>query len=308
MTFRSDVLAAQDRLGSLVRRTPVLDAVVETVHGPVPVTFKLEYLQIGGSFKFRGSLNALLHSGIDAAAVVIASGGNAGIAAASAAGLRGVRCTVVVPEAAPATKVAALRELGADVILHGDRYARAFDRAVEISLATGALLLHAYDLPDIVAGAGTVGLELEEQVPESNPILVAVGGGGLISGIALGAAGRRIVGVEPVGIPTLHAALAAGQPVDVEVSSIAADSLGASRLGDIAMDVVTRADVSSVLVSDSAIVAARSYLWREFRIAVEWGGATALAALCSGAYVPEEGERTVVVLCGANTDPASLLS
>lgn len=306
MIDRSDVLAAQGRLGSLVRRTPVLDALVDTVRGPVPVTFKLEYLQISGSFKFRGSLNALLHSGVDADAVVIASGGNAGIAAACAARLRGIRCTVVVPDAAPAAKVAVLRQLGADVVHHGDRYAVAFDRAVDIARATGALQLHAYDLPDIVAGAGTIGLELEQQVPEPNPILVAVGGGGLVSGIALGAVGRQVVGVEPAGIPTLHAALAAGHPVAVDVDSIAADSLGASKLGDIAMDVVTGAGVSSVLVSDSAIVAARSYLWREFRIAVEWGGATALAALCSGAYVPAAGERPVVVLCGANTDPATL--
>ena len=284
----------------------MLDALVDTVRGPVPVTFKLEYLQISGSFKFRGSLNALLHSGVDADAVVIASGGNAGIAAACAARLRGIRCTVVVPDAAPAAKVAVLRQLGADVVHHGDRYAVAFDRAVDIARATGALQLHAYDLPDIVAGAGTIGLELEQQVPEPNPILVAVGGGGLVSGIALGAVGRQVVGVEPAGIPTLHAALAAGHPVAVDVDSIAADSLGASKLGDIAMDVVTGAGVSSVLVSDSAIVAARSYLWREFRIAVEWGGATALAALCSGAYVPAAGERPVVVLCGANTDPATL--
>ena len=306
MIDRSDVLAAQGRLGSLVRRTPVLDAIVDTAAGPIPVSLKLEYLQVGGSFKFRGSLNAMLHSGADAVDFVIASGGNAGIAAASAARLRGVRCTVVVPDAAPAAKVAVLRDLGAEVVSHGDRYAMAFDRAVEIAHATGALQLHAYDLPDIVAGAGTVGLEIEEQVPDSNPILVAVGGGGLVSGIALGAAGRQVVGVEPEGIPTLHAALAAGRPVEVAVDSIAADSLGASQLGDIAMDVVTRTGVSSVLVSDSAIVAARSYLWRECRIAVEWGGATALAAVCSGAYVPAAGERPVVLLCGANTDPATL--
>ena len=304
---RSDVEAARARIGDRLRLTPVLDAVVDTVHGPVPVSFKLEYLQFGGSFKTRGSLNALLHSAVDASGVVIASGGNAGIAAATAAAMQGVGCAVVVPENAPAAKVAALHTLGADVVQHGTSYAEAFECATALAIERGSVQLHAYDLPDIVAGAGTIGLELDEQVPEANPVLVAVGGGGLIAGIATGVSSdRSVIGVEPQGIPTLHSALRNGSPVDVAVDSIAADSLGAKRIGDIAMSVAAAHGITSILVTDDAIVAARDYLWRHFRIAVEFGGATALAALLSGAYVPEEGERPVVVLCGANTDPATL--
>lgn len=307
MIDRDDVVAARDRLAGAVRRTPVLSAVVASPAGPVDVALKLEFTQIGGSFKIRGSLNTLLHSAIGRPTVVIASGGNAGIAAAAAAGMRGVRCRVVVPARAPRAKVDALRSLGAEVHLHGETYAEAYALASSLAVESGAFALHAYDLPDVVAGAGTIGLELEEQVPQLDSVLVAVGGGGLVAGIAAGVPkGYRVIGVEPEGAPTLYAALGAGEPVDVAVSSIAADSLGATRLGAIAADVVARHDVASVLVSDDDIVAARRYLWREFRIAVEWGGATALAAITSGAYVPRPGEHPVVILCGANTDPSDL--
>ena len=310
MIDRSDVEAARARLGDRLRLTPVLSATVIAPSGAVPVTFKLEQLQFGGSFKTRGSLNALLHSaaaGSMAHEVVIASGGNAGIAAATAAAMQAVRCVVVVPVTAPQAKVDTLHRLGAEVFLHGATYAESFERATELAQDRRALQLHAYDLPDVVAGAGVIGLELAEQAPEATSILVAVGGGGLISGIATAVGStRRVVGVEPDGVPTLHAAMANGAPIEVEVNSIAADALGASKLGDIAMSVVQREGVASVLVSDDAIVAARGYLWNEFRIMVELAGATALAAIMTGRYVPTDGERPVIVLCGANTDPATI--
>ncbi|WP_433680229.1 threonine/serine dehydratase [Nocardia sp. CA-119907] len=301
--YRSDVRAARRRLAGQVRKTPVFHTSVVGPNGPVPVTLKLEYLQHGGTFKVRGSFNALLESAEQVDQVVIASGGNAGIAAALASARLSKLCTVVVPESAPHTKVAAMWSYGAEVLWHGTTYAEAYRYATELANERGAMQLHAYDLPAVVAGAGVVGLELEEQVRGRPPVLVAVGGGGLVAGIAA-ALGRRqqVVGVEPEGIATLNAALHAQRPVDVNVASIAAESFGANRIGDIALDIARRYDVRSLLVTDDAIATAREYLWREFRIVVELTGATALAAVQSGAYVPAEGERPVIVLCGANTD------
>ncbi|RDI63763.1 threonine/serine dehydratase [Nocardia pseudobrasiliensis] len=305
--YRSDVRAARLRLGHRVRVTPVFHTEVSGPHGSVPVTFKLEYLQHGGTFKVRGSLNALLESREDARPVVIASGGNAGIAAALACALENRQCTVVVPESAPHTKVAAMWAYGAEVLWHGTTYAEAHRFADELTAERGAVQLHAYDLPAVVAGAGVVGLEIEQQVRGRPPVLVAVGGGGLAAGIAaaLGARGH-VVGVEPKGAPTLHSALAAGHAVDVHINSIAADALGATRIGRIPFEIAQRYNMTAVLVTDDAIAMAREYLWREFRIIVEPAGATALAAIQSGAYVPGPDERPVVVLCGANTDPSTL--
>jgi threonine dehydratase len=301
--YRSDVRAARLRVGRRTRVTPVFHTEVAGPLGPVQVTFKMEHLQHGGTFKVRGSLNALLEARADERPVVIASGGNAGIAAALACALQGRSCTVAVPESAPHTKVAAMWSYGAEVLWYGTTYAEAHRYATELAHERGALQLHAYDLAAVVAGAGVVGLEIERQVRGRQPVLVAVGGGGLVAGIAaaLGLRGR-VIGVEPEGAPTLHSALAAGHPVDVHIHSIAADSLGATRVGDIAFEIAQRYHIESVLVTDDAIAMAREYLWREFRIVVEPAGATALAAIQSGAYVAEPGERPVIVLCGANTD------
>jgi threonine dehydratase len=251
----------------------------------------------------RGSLNALIAAGRDERPVVIASGGNAGIAAALACAIRGRSCTVVVPESAPHTKVAAMWAYGAEVLWYGTTFAEATKYARELAVERGAMRLHAYDLPEMVAGAGTVGLEIERQVRAHPPVLVPVGGGALAAGIAaaLGLRGR-VVGVEPSGAPTLHSALAAGHPVDVHINTIASDALGAMRIGDLALELAQRYRIGSVLVSDDAISMAREYLWREFRIVVELAGAAALAAVQSGAYVPEPDERPVIVLSGANTD------
>jgi threonine dehydratase len=276
------------------------------------VWLKLEHLQHTGTFKARGAFNRILSAAeqgaIPAAGVVAASGGNAGLAVAYAAADQGVPARVHVPAAAPQVKVARLHAYGAQVVQAGSCYAEAFELAAKHAADTGALLCHAYDQPEVCAGQGTLGLELLEQTAgQIDTVLVAVGGGGLMAGVASATEGRaRVVGVEPVTIPTLHAALAAGGPVDVNVSGVAADSLGAARLGDIAYAVAARTGVRSVLVDDAEIVGARQYLWDRYRLATEHGGATAIAALLAGAYQPEPGERIAVVLCGANTDTATL--
>jgi threonine dehydratase len=219
-----------------------------------------------------------------------------------------VPATVVVPETAPAVKVERLRRLGATVQQRGDRYSVAYEAAVAEAERTGALFCHAYDDPEMCAGNGTLGLELLEQTSGAlDTVLVAVGGGGLIAGIATAIDGHaRAVAVEPRACPTLADAIAAGKPVDAPVSGVAADALGATRVGDIAWSVAKRLGLESVLVDDDAIVRARALLWDEWRIVVEHGAAVGVAALMSGAYRPARGERVAVVLCGGNTAPADL--
>jgi threonine dehydratase len=295
----ADVRAAAKRIDGRVRRTPVLAA------GP-DRWFKLEFTQYAGSFKTRGMMNQILAGDVSAAGLVAASGGNAGLAAAYAARELGHPVEVFVPVTAPAVKVAKLGKLGARVVQEGGEYAEAYEAAVMRAAETGARFCHAYDDPAMVAGNGTIGLELLEQL-DVDTILVAVGGGGLVAGL-ISATSRnvRIVAVEPVGARALYAALEAGEPVDVPVGGVAADSLGARRIGDIAFELARSAKIDSVLVDDSAIVEARRRLWDEHRLVVEHGTAAAQAALLSGAYRPEPGERVVVLLCGANTDPADL--
>ena len=306
---RADVEAARERVGARVRWTPLL-AVDAAFAGTG--WLKLEYLQHTGTFKARGAFNRILAASADGTldpgvGVVVASGGNAGLANAFAARALGVPATVFVPENAPTLKVDRLRRYGAEVVIGGSEYAVAHAAAIEHAQVTGAVYCHAYDQPAIAAGAGTLGLEILEDLPEPDTVVVAVGGGGLMAGVAAAAEGSaRVVGVEPSSIPTLRSALEEGGPTDVAVSGIAADSLGARRLGEIAYAVATRTGVQSVLVSDDDIVRARHLLWEDHRIVVEHGAAAALAALTSGAYRPAPDERIVVVLCGANTDPASL--
>lgn len=309
MITRADVDDAARRTAGLTRLTPVLQA--DPGMFPGDVWFKCEFMQHTGTFKARGALNRILASkergelepGVG---VVVASGGNAGLANAYAAAQLGVPATVFVPAAAPPVKVAKLEAIGAKIVQGGAEYAEAYQAAVAHARETGAVYCHAYDQPEIAAGAGTVGKELLEQLAGVDTVLVAVGGGGLMAGIAAAVEGRaRVVGVEPENAPTLHAALAAGEPVDVAVSGVAADSLGARRIGDIGFSVAVRTGVVSALVSDDDIVAARSLLWRDYRMVVEHGAAAAYAALTSGAYVPAPDETVAVVLCGANTDPAA---
>ncbi len=302
MITDDEVRAAATRIAGRVRRTPVM------VSGPSQ-WFKLEYVQHAGSFKTRGMMNRIMAAGaLPAAGVVAASGGNAGLAAAYAARELGVPAEVYVPETAPPVKVTKLGELGATVTRVGSEYAEAYAAAVIHAEATGALFCHAYDHPDMVAGNGTLGLELLDQLPDGfDTVLVAVGGGGLVAGVAAALHGTaRIVAVEPETSAALHVALAEGGPVDVPVSGVAADSLGARRVGTIAYGTAVATGMTSVLVTDSAIVDARRRLWGDYRIAVEHGTAAAYAALTSGVYTPATNERVVVLLCGANTDPSDL--
>ena len=301
---RDDVLQAARRIEGRVRRTPVLQV------SPT-LTFKLELLQHVGSFKPRGAFNRLLSAkeqgALTGQGVIAASGGNAGLAVAYAARELGVPARIFVPVNAPAPKVARLRTLDADVVQVGDEYAEAYEVAATAAEESGALLVHAFDQPEIVAGQGTIGLELLDQVDRFDTVLVAVGGGGLIAGIATALGDRaRVIGVEPELAPTLHRALDAGEPVDVQVGGLAADSLGARRLGTLAFEAAKTHGIRSVLVDENAIVAARNELWHEYHLAVEHGAAVTYAALQTGAYQPADAERVVVVVCGANTDPSTL--
>jgi threonine dehydratase len=315
---RADIEDAARRIGGQVRRTPVQLVEPGDPWLPDGGCLKLEQLQHTGTFKPRGAFNRILSARergeLDREiGIVVASGGNAGLANAFAARAVGVPATVFVPTTSSPTKVRRLEEYGATVVAGGTEYADAFDAAMQHVAGTGAVYCHAYDQPEVCAGAGTLGLELLEQLEherrEVDTVLVAVGGGGLMSGVATAVEGRaRVVGVEPARAPTLHAALAAGEPVDVEVSGVAADSLGARRVGSIAWEVARRTGVRSVLVDDTALLDARWRAWDRYRLVLETGAAAPLAALLSGAYVPAGGERVAVVLCGANTDPSDLVS
>lgn len=309
---RSDIDSAIHRLNMrqshFLRKTPLwkLSGAALGVDC-AEVWLKLEHLQVGGSFKARGMVNRLLANPIPAAGVVIASGGNAGIATAAAARALGVRCEVFVPTVSPEAKRARLRDLGAEVVVTGAAYAQAFEACMARQQTTGALLAHAYDQPEVLAGAGTLAAEMEAQGGVPDTVLVSVGGGGLIGGIAAWFAQRsRVVALEPERAPTLYSARQAGEPVDVAVGGIAADSLGATRIGQLGWDIVQRHVQDALLLSDESIVAAQRWLWKELRLAVEPGAALGLAALQTGAYLPRADETVALILCGGNVDPATL--
>ncbi|MDB5874664.1 MAG: threonine dehydratase biosynthetic (Threonine deaminase)-like protein [Ramlibacter sp.] len=271
------------------------------------VWLKLEQFQVGGGFKARGMLNRLLANSIPASGVIVASGGNAGIATAAAAKALGVKCEVFVPTVSSPMKQAKLRELGAEVVVTGAVYAEALEACLERQKQTGALLTHAYDQPEVVAGAGTLAREIEQQGGRPDSVLVSVGGGGLIAGIAAWFGQRaRVVALEPQLAPTLHAARKAGEPVDVAVSGVAADSLGAKRIGAIAWEIAQRDVGDSLLLPDAAIRDAQLWLWKQMKLAVEPAAALGLAALQTGAYRPRADEKVCLVICGANLDPATL--
>ena len=269
---------------------------------PFPLTLKLELLQHSGSFKARGAFANLLLRSLPAVGVAAASGGNHGAAVAYAAMRLGVRAKIFVPTVSSPAKVQQIRAYGADVTVVGERYADALAASENWVAETGALPVHAFDQPETVLGQGTLGMELAGQAPALDTVLVSVGGGGLIGGVAGWYAGdARVVGVEPELAPTLTEALKAGRPVDAPAGGIAADSLAPRRVGEL-MFPIARAHVARVvLVSDAAIRGAQDALWQTVRIAAEPGGAAALAALLSGAYVPEPGEQVGVVVCGGNS-------
>ncbi|WP_250405519.1 serine/threonine dehydratase [Streptomyces cellostaticus] len=307
----SDIADASRRIRTVTRRTPVLQVTAGELDIPVPVTLKMEFLQHTGSFKVRGASNvlALLRTtdrGVPAAGVCCASGGNHGAAVAWAAREAGLRATVFVPDFAPTAKTAIIESLGARLRRVDGFYADALVASQDHARRVGAFHVDAFDDPLTVAGQGTLGLELADQVPEGRPVLVGCGGGGLYAGTALALAGRnRVIAVEPSSAPSLTAALEEGEPVDVEVGGIAVDSLGARRAGRIATAVGLSLGMKTLSVPDEAIAAARTLLWQRLRIVAEPGGATALAAvLVHSEHFPD---GATVVISGANTDlPASV--
>ncbi|MGH8866800.1 MAG: threonine/serine dehydratase [Actinomycetes bacterium] len=303
----ADVEAAAERVQDRVRRTPVLEVEPDLFGTPGRVVVKLEHLQHMGVFKVRGAFANLLDGRVPDAGVIAASGGNHGLSVAYAARELGVTAEVFVPVSSSPVKVARLRTLGAHVTQTGDWYADALAASLARAEQTGARVLHAYDQHGTVAGQGTLGRELAAQAPGVDTVLVAVGGGGLAAGIAAALEGRaHVVGVEPEHCPTWRAASEAGEPVDVEVGGVAADALGARRLGQIPYGVLRRTGASSVLVPDEALREARRLLWDRLRVAAEVGACAPVAALLTGAYAPERGDRVAVIVCGANTDPSDL--
>ena len=297
------IAEAWGRVRGSIRRTPTVDIdAAEFGLASAALTLKLELMQHAGSFKARGAFANLLLRDIPAAGVAAASGGNHGAAVAFAAQRLGHKARIFVPTISSPAKIARIRGYGADLVVEGARYAEALERCQSFVAASGALSIHAYDHPATLLGQGTVGLELEEQAPGLDTLLVAVGGGGLIGGIAAWYRGRvTVIGVEPERAPTLHAALAAGKPVEVPVDGIAADSLGASRIGGLAFAIAQAHADRVILVADDAIRQAQLALWERLRIVAEPGGAAALAPLLTRAYVPAKDERVGVLICGGNT-------
>jgi threonine dehydratase len=300
---RSDVEAAAGRIAGRVRRTPTLAPGRGAFGVPADLILKLELLQHTGSFKPRGAFSKMLASQVGPAGVIAASGGNFGVAVAFAARRLGHAAEVFVPSTSPSIKGDRIRAQGATVTVVPGVFDDAWSAMEERAAETGALMMHPFDQPEVAAGQGSIAIEIEEQIPEADTVLVAVGGGGLIAGIAAGLRGRmRVVAVEPVSCPTLFAAREAGEPVEVQVGGLAVDSLGTRRLGTIAFDVTNRWVDRLIQVDDDDILDAQRMLWRETSLIAEPGGAAALAALTSDAYVPEPDERVAVLVCGANAD------
>jgi threonine dehydratase len=300
---RQGIAATYRVIAPFIRRTPVMEVDgADFGLGAFCALFKLELLQHAGSFKARGAFANLLLREVPAAGVVAASGGNHGVAVAYAARRLGKPARIFVPSVASPVKMARIRELGADLSVAGERYADALAQSQEWAQARGALQVHAFDQAETLLGQGSVGLEFESQQAQLDTLLIAVGGGGLIGGVAAWYAGDiRIIGIEPEAAPTLERALAAGRPVDAEAGGIAADSLAPKKVGELMFPIAQRHVERVILVTDAAIQTAQQMLWNSLRIVTEPGGAAAFAALLSGGYQPRAGERVGVLLCGANT-------
>ena len=300
---RDQIAATEKVIRPHIRRTPVVEAVGgDFVLGPIPLIFKLELLQHSGSFKARGAFANLLLRKIPQAGVVAASGGNHGAAVAFAAMKLGIPAKIFVPTVASLEKIERVRGYGAELVVTGERYAEALASSEQWAAQSGALMVHAYDQPETLLGQGSVGLEFEQQAPNLDSLLVAVGGGGLIGGIASWYANEiNIIGVEPEAAPTLYNALQAGHPVDSPAGGIAADSLAPKRVGELMFPIAQKFVSSVVLVTDDAIQQAQQALWKVLRIVAEPGGTAAFAALLSGRYKPQPGERVGVLVCGGNT-------
>ncbi len=303
MNWKAEISAAAERINGHAQVTPVI-----RVNGfglDYPIEMKLEHMQHTGSFKARGAFNTLLGGDVPDAGIVAASGGNHGAAAAYAARSLGYPAKIFVPELAGPSKISLIRRIGADLSVVPGEYANALTMAHEHETTTGAMQIHAYDAPATVAGQGTCFAEWDAQGLQADTVLIAVGGGGLIAGaLAWFQGARKVVAVEPETSCALNAALKAGEPIDVPVSGVAANALGARRIGGICFDLAQ--GIESVLVPDTAITDAQQALWQSHRILVEPAGATALAALMSGAYTPEPDERVAVLVCGGNIAPDPL--
>ena len=304
-SVRRDRIAEVERLiRPHIRRTPLVAIDAADFGLPrFPLRLKLELMQHSGSFKARGAFANLLLRHVPSAGVVAASGGNHGAAVAYAAQRLGIRATIFVPTITSPAKVDRIRAYGAETVVGGDRYADALAASQQRIAETGALGVHAFDQVETLLGQGTVGLEIEADAPDADTLLVAVGGGGLIGGVAAWLGGRmKIVAVESDAAPTLHAAFAAGRPVDAPTGGIAADSLAPRRVGDLAFPIVqAHVEPKVVLVTDDEIRQAQVALWTVLRIVAEPGGAAAFAALLSQHYRPAPGERVAVLVCGGNT-------
>jgi threonine dehydratase len=313
MITSDDISRTFDVIRPYLRRTPVAAVQLSELTSPgqgtigIELVLKLEQLQCAGSFKARGAFANLLLRDVPAAGVVAASGGNHGVAVAYAAQRLGVPARIFVPTISAPAKIERIRSLGADLVVGGDRYADALAAAQTWSARTGALSVHAFDQRETLLGQGSLGLELASQVADLDTVLVPVGGGGLIAGIAAWFAGTvRVVGVEPTGAPTLTVALAAGGPTDAPTGSIAADALAPRRVGNLVFPIAQAYVADVVLVDDQAIRTAQRALWQATRLLVEPAAAVGVAALITSGYRPEPTERVAVVISGANTTPADL--
>lgn len=307
----AEIEAARRRLAGRIRCTPLLSLPEGAFTGlSGALSFKLENCQVTGSFKPRGVFNRVLsETTLPTAGLVAASGGNHALAVAFAARALRLSCEVFLPSITPAMKREQISHLGAKITVVGDVFAEALDASNARAQETGALSIHAFEHPAVVAGQGTLGAELEDQAPDLDTVLVAVGGGGLIGGIAAWYAGRvRIVAVEPAGSPSLARAREAGRPVDIQTGGLAADSLGCRRVGELGFHLAERFVDHSLVVSEESIRRAQKILWEEIRTVAEAGGAVAFAALLDGSYVPARGERVGIVVCGGNIDPAALFA
>lgn len=300
---RETIAATYERIQPHIRRTPVVAVDGAEFNAPgASLTFKLELLQHAGSFKTRGAFANLLLREVPPAGIVAASGGNHGAAAAYAAMKRGVKAKIFVPSISSPAKIARIRSYGVELEVGGERYADALAASEIYRRESGALGVHAFDQDETMLGTGTIGLELDEQAPALDTLLVGVGGGGLIGGIAAWYQGRvKVIGVEPELAPTLTEALAAGKPVDAPAGGIAADSLAPRQIGELVFPIAQRHVAQVVLVADEAIREAQRTLWDKLRIVAEPGAAAATAALLSKRYVPKPGEKVGIVISGGNT-------
>ena len=305
---RTDIARVHDVIRPWIRQTPALHVTGADIGlAPFPLTLKLEFVQHGGSFKARGAFTNLLTREIPPAGVVAASGGNHGVAVAYAAKQRGVRARIFVPTISSPAKVDRIRAHGAHVEITGERYADALAASERYAAESGALPIHAYDQIETLLGQGTLARELSEQTPGAATVFVAVGGGGLIGGVAAWYAGTntRVVGVEPAAAPTLSEALKAGEPVDAPAGGVAADSLAPRQVGALMFPIAQQHVDRVLLVEDDEIVRAQAVLWDTFRMLVEPGGAAAFAALLARRYSPAPDEHVAVILCGGNTQRSS---